>query len=1298
MKATRKSEIWRIIPLLIAFCLVAIPAQAKYGGGSGTADDPYQIATAANLIALGETPEDYDKHFILTDDIDLAGHVFDKAVIAPDTDPNDMFSQFQGTSFTGVFDGNDHTISHLTITGADYLGLFGRLTSGTEVKDLGVLDVNVTSWGGPVGGLVGSNFSGATVVRCYSTGRISAPLDVGGVVGRNDGDVIQCYSTGAVSGAYDTGGVVGENSGTVTQCYSTSTVSGTADFIGGLVGCNDRGAVTRCCSTGPVRGRDFLGGLVGQNDGDVLQCYSTGAVSGPGGYGGVGGLVGDNGGAVAHCYSTGAVSGGGEYVGGLVGKNWWATVIHSFWDIETSGQPEMAWSPGTGKTTAQMQTASTFLLWGTSEKEGIWTIDEGKDYPRLWWENAPGHAITRAYYYGGGSGTQADPYVIYTPEELNVIGLIPLDWDKHFKLMADIDMSGFDGGQGRPAFNIIAPGGRSKTVWGTSFTGVFDGNGHTISHLTIVGDDHVGLFGRLESGAEVKDLGVVNVNITGLSYVAALVGYNGGSVMRCCCTGTVSGSDDVGGLVGYNSSGTVTHCYSTGTVGGNWSVGGLVGDNWQGTVTQCYSTGAVSGTGQYAYVGGLVGSGSPSRVTASFWDTQTSGQTTSAGGTGKTTTEMQTAATFLDAGWGICSERIWAIDDGNDYPRLAWEHKPGQVLDIPLSDFLAGTGTTDDPYLIHTAEDLDTIARFPCEKNKHFRLAFLTGEGTQESPYLIEDAEQIDLLNLCSYERDAHFKLGFVMGEGTAESPYLIETTEQIELLRTCPYEQDAHFRLGFVTGEGTQDSPYLVYTADELNLVGMCPYERDAHFKLMADIDLSAFDGRDGRPAFNMIADWGECWGPGLCPDEPFTGVFDGNDHTISNFSYTSNGTYNAGLFGYVSGPNSVIENLKLTWPNIDGGEGGNVGALVGYLESGTVANGHVEGGSVSGGWQVGGLVGASYQGTITNSSSTATVSGNDSVGGLVGRNGWQSVVTQCSSTGTVSGGSSVGGLVGSNQGTITYCDSAGRVLGDWSVGGLIGTSGCSEDWWWCEEPGTIFDSYSTAAVLGTGSNCGGLVGNNDAGEVARCYTSGIVLGVNTVGGLAGWNGGNISSCYSTADVGGEKDVGGLVGLNSTWRPRSPTTITNCYSAGIVLGDEYVGGLVGEADVNDVVASFWAIETSGQKMSAGGTGKTVAEMQMGNTFLDAGWDFVGETTIGTEDVWAICEGVDYPRLTWEFVIGDFDADADTDFADFCILAEHWLAADGSFWCGGGGTDLTNDGKVDFSDLRYLAENWLAIK
>jgi hypothetical protein len=93
---------------------------------------------------------------------------------------------------------------------------------------------------------------------------------------------------------------------------------------------------------------------------------------------------------------------------------------------------------------------------------------------------------------------------------------------------------------------------------------------------------------------------------------------------------------------------------------------------------------------------------------------------------------------------------------------------------------------------------------------------------------------------------------------------------------------------------------------------------------------------------------------------------------------------------------------------------------------------------------------------------------------------------------------------------------------------------------------------------------------------------------------------------------------------------------MTYCYSTGSVRGNKSVGGLVGSSYERDIVASFWDTQTSGQATSAAGTGKTTAEMQMASTFLDAGWDFVGETANGTEDLWWILEGKDYPRLWWE--------------------------------------------------------------
>jgi hypothetical protein len=295
------------------------------------------------------------------------------------------------------------------------------------------------------------------------------------------------------------------------------------------------------------------------------------------------------------------------------------------------------------------------------------------------WEDKPGEIIKPILLSDSllGSGKEDDPFLVYTAEELNLIGLAPCDWRSHFQLMADIDMSGFDGQEGRSSFNII--GARYSP-----FAGVFDGNGHTISHLSMEGTDCVGLFGHIgqisayaprQSRAHIRNIGVLNASVTASGrYVGGLIGLNsGGIISNCYSNGTVSGSQRVGGLVGENN-GRIKGCFSSGTVAGDEIVGGLVGRNY-GSITMSYSTGTVSGK----YVGGLVGSGSHSGVATCFWDMESSGQFTSIGGTGLTTTEMQTANTYLEAGWDFVGETangtddIWWSLEGQDYPRLWWE-------------------------------------------------------------------------------------------------------------------------------------------------------------------------------------------------------------------------------------------------------------------------------------------------------------------------------------------------------------------------------------------------------------------------------------------------------------------------------------------------------------------------------------------------------------------------------------------------------------------------------------------------
>jgi hypothetical protein len=265
------------------------------------------------------------------------------------------------------------------------------------------------------------------------------------------------------------------------------------------------------------------------------------------------------------------------------------------------------------------------------------------------------------------------------------------------------------------------------------FIGSFNGQGYEIRDLFINRPDenYVGLFSEVGQEGVTKDIGVVNVtvtgndyvgglvghsdgtvsnsysagNVTGEEHVGSLVGHNGGIVNNSYSSGSVTGEERVGGLVGWNQA-TLSNSYSSCSVTGNWSVGGLVGDNWyyEGTVNDCYSTGSVTGftrvgglvgvnyygsvTNSYSTgsvtgstrVGGLVGYNT-STVSNSFWDRVTSGMEESDGGTGKTTAEMKDIATFSSAEWDICAVNpgqtnptyTWNIVDEQTYPFLSWQ-------------------------------------------------------------------------------------------------------------------------------------------------------------------------------------------------------------------------------------------------------------------------------------------------------------------------------------------------------------------------------------------------------------------------------------------------------------------------------------------------------------------------------------------------------------------------------------------------------------------------------------------------
>jgi hypothetical protein len=529
--------------------------------------------------------------------------------------------------------------------------------------------------------------------------------------------------------------------------------------------------------------------------------------------------------------------------------------------------------------------------------------------------------------------------------------------------------------------------------------------------------------------------------------------------------------------------------------------------------------------------------------------------------------------------------------------------------------------------------------------------------------------------------------------------------------------------------GNGEPNTPYQIANVTDLLQFAADVNNYDKCFILTANIDLAAYTFTAAVIAPYILDSEGYYLGA------PFTGIFDGAGHKITNLTINTNGYGSAylGLFGYLNSgevKNIGVENFSITSDSgID-----SSGGLVGFNGSGSIndccSTGIITGGNGSG--ALGGLVGYNSGGPITNSNSMVNVTcGNRShgLGGLAGSN--DGTISHCFATGNVSGYNDeykldvgdLGGLVGGNVGTISDSWASGNISGGDSyigylgglagsniggtiincfatgnvtgignssgnciqIGGLVGENG------YYDGPGTIINCFATGDVNGNDysySN-GGLVGYNSQWcIISNSYSIGTVTGESFIGGLVGENAGTVGNCYSTGTVFGGSYLGGFAGENYGG------TITNCYSTGIVPVNG--GGLVAHNYYGTITVSFWDVNTSGLTFSDGGTGKTTAEMKTESTFTDAGWDFVGETANGTDDIWRMCvDNVNYPLLWWQFNKADFTCPDGVDFADFAKLAEWWNHTDCADNNDCDKTDMDLSGAVDIYDLKLFCDNWL---
>lgn len=406
--------------------------------------------------------------------------------------------------------------------------------------------------------------------------------------------------------------------------------------------------------------------------------------------------------------------------------------------------------------------------------------------------------------------------------------------------------------------------------------------------------------------------------------------------------------------------------------------------------------------------------------------------------------------------------------------------------------------------------------------------------------------------------------------------------------------------------GLGTEVEPYLIATPQDMNAIGSHPEDWTKNFKVIADIDLSAYTGNKFKTIGTLTT--------------PFLGVFDGNNHNISNFNYQSTSTDYSAMFPYVGreapipGPgvidlHPVIRSVWLDSPVINANKGAT---LIGSLKRGSCIWCWANGANVTCTNEAGGLIANIYE-------------PND--------------VNNCDVTGIITGGDYVGGFASSFSGKISNCHFNGSVTGHNFVGGIAGhSSGTS-----------LYKCYVVSALVTGNEDVGGLTGSSGWGSIENCFAQGHVIANSRGGGLTG----DLLEC----------------------------NVIKSYAACVI--PNVGGGLAGRADTCTFTSAFWDVNESGKSTSAGGTGKTTAQMHNRSTFTSAGWDFT--------NIWTMCDGTNYPHFIEQGkLLGDFACPDGVDFIDFSIFAKQWMRSKLSYDI----APADGDGIVNYLDFAIFAQSW----
>lgn len=615
--------------------------------------------------------------------------------------------------------------------------------------------------------------------------------------------------------------------------------------------------------------------------------------------------------------------------------------------------------------------------------------------------------------------------------------------------------------------------------------------GNDLSNSANVG----GLVGRHYLGRVRIAYCSSNCTVQGTAYVGGLIGHIDAyidamdgtyAVTNCFSTGSVNGNNQsVGGLIGYSKC-IVRYSYSRSTVvGTDYNVGGLVGLE-NGAIWQCYSTGHVSGSPYPSTMGGLVGANYKSSrdLEDCYWDTQTSGQSSSAFGIGKTTSQMKTESTYDS--WRLNNPNGWkplSSSINNGYPALyPIEASAPVVVNLtptnirPNKAVYGGSiSSTGNPNFIYQHGFCWSTSGSPTTSDNIYDMGTRFSAG--DISYEVTGLQHNTTYYVRSFAQNA---VGLVYGDEVSF------TTLDGEL----------------PSGSGTTTSPYRIGTLS--NLLWLCnAKEWDKHYIQTSDIDASATTTWNAGNGFVPI-------GNTLVA---FTGSYDGNHDTIKGLFINRLAEDKVGMFGVANGGAS-FSNINIKNANITARD--NTAILVGKLTDGSIDN-CTTSGLVVGANYVGGMVSCNTNSTIENCENSGNVEGKIRVGGIAGENygliekckntgnilsgvseyhiggiagyqtGVSATISRCFNTGNISTGvetAEVGGILGYqfNGSFVDNCYNLGNVTGStggWSIGGLVGQTHTS----------TIINSYSIGLVSGSAPLEGGLIGGSISSTITGCF-----------------------------------------------------------------------------------------------------------------------------------------------------------------------------------------------------------------